>query len=835
MTDFSGRPTGRSRDNPLYSDHVLFAMYLDALTVVLRKPEIRQACHEFGVSPATIRMRMMSKAAAVLGAATPEWDAYRQAAAAELTAASTDAAQVTHGSTWDPRDLMRTLVKVGCVSGVLMTVCGAVSSAFWAPMAALAQAGVTLLVVVALVWVMPRFLGGGDYFQSLGVTQRGNIDLDFIRSQLMTAVSETEVLAQVRTLINDARQDRFGHLYSVAGAPGLSEVYDIANLIPTKVAAEMDELLARFDGASIGVAGPRGAGKSTLVRQYCDEVPGDDSMYDYSAHDEDDLDYTILGWLFRDIEPDREPGELRCFVAAPVDYVARDFVLHLFATFCRTVIGEYGRQSRQSRYFPLRVKVLIWLNWAVQLLMALLWRAVVCNAAVLALLHWKHSIAWNLSVPARWVEYAALVAVCIGALDFIRLAAVRIRRRVREIRGGGGEHAIAIAARQHLGRVRYLQTYTSGWSGTLQLPWSNAAAQYSRSLGQAEQPQSYPEIVDEFRNFARTVAAETHRRNSRVFIGIDELDKIGSADQAEQFLNEIKGIFGIPHVYFLVSVSDDALNAFERRGLPLRNAFDSSFDEIMYIGPLSYDESRRLLYRRVIGLSEPFVALCHCLAGGLARDVIRAARQVVRVAVAIGRVDPPPISAEEAELSGIKDSAAYLLFQHNPEQAPPALAVIAAAVIRDDLLRKLRAVSSGIASTSPASAAGLHDTLYQIRQTLMLGQPVIHTVDLMTVACPGEPAELTSLRLDFAAYAYYCATLREVFTDQLDRERMIAATSVPPGPGSFDALANARGAFSLDTQLAWRLITQFRKAWSLETRDPAPAFAAESASDTQKP
>jgi hypothetical protein len=255
MAVSSGGSTGGVRDNPLYLDRVLFGLYLDALTVVLRRPEIRQACHEFAVSPATIRMRMMSKAASVLGTAAQEWDAYRQAMATEFTAANTGAAQVTHGSTWDPRDLMRTLVRGGCVAGVLMTAGGAVSSVFWAPMAGLAEAGATLLAVAAIIWAVPRFLGGGDYFQTLGFIQRGNIDLDFIRSQLMAAVSETELLAQVRTLINDARQDRFGQLYSVAGAPGLSEVYDTANLIPTRVAAEMDELLARFDGASIGVAG----------------------------------------------------------------------------------------------------------------------------------------------------------------------------------------------------------------------------------------------------------------------------------------------------------------------------------------------------------------------------------------------------------------------------------------------------------------------------------------------------------------------------------------------------------------------------------------------------
>lgn len=317
----------------------------------------------------------------------------------------------------------------------------------------------------------------------------------------------------------------------------------------------------------------------------------------------------------------------------------------------------------------------------------------------------------------------------------------------------------------------------------------------------------------------RSVATVAHLNGNRVFIGIDELDKIGSADQAEQFLNQIKGVFGIPHVYFMVSVSDDALAAFERRGLPLRNAFDSSFDEIMYVGPLSYDESRRLLYRRVIGLPEPFVALCHCLAGGLARDLIRAARRVVRVAVAISNPDQPSGPSEEIE-EDADGYPVYLLFQQRPEQAPADLADTTAAIIQDELLHKLHAVSSVVASTAAPSATELHDTLHQIRQTLTLSEPVIDVVDRMTAVCQGEPPELTSVRLDFAAYAYYCATLQEVFTDQLDDARMIAATSVPAGPGSFDALASARAAFTLDTLLAWRLITQCRKAWSLETREP---------------
>ena len=90
------------------------------------------------------------------------------------------------------------------------------------------------------------------------------------------------------------------------------------------------------------------------------------------------------------------------------------------------------------------------------------------------------------------------------------------------------------------------------------------------------------------------------------------------------------------------------------------------------------------------------------------------------------------------------------------------------------------------------------------------------------VAMPdrAEPPQVAKVRLDFAAYAYYCATLQEVFTDQLDDTHMVKATSTPSEPVSFDSLAAARNAFTTDTLLAWNLTTRCRIAWSLETRKP---------------
>jgi len=367
--------------------------------------------------------------------------------------------------------------------------------------------------------------------------------------------------------------------------------------------------------------------------------------------------------------------------------------------------------------------------------------------------------------------------------------------------------------------VRYLQTHTSSLSGGISLP-GGAHGQLARKISRAEQPLTHPEIVDEFRSFARTVAAHAHQHGSRVFIGVDELDKIGSPEQAEHFLNEIKGIFGIPHVYFIVSVSDDALTAFERRGLPLRDAFDSSFDEIIHVGPLCYLESRRLLYRRVVGISEPYVALCHCLAGGLARDLIRAARNIVRTVAELG--GSPVIFGEDIDSD---DPVKYVLASERPAPDFLTISAISETLVHDELRRKALAISHVVSSVGSPGTTEFQDLLYDTASRLAPGKPILSMIDLLAKPSRAESDAVAGLRLEFAAYAYYCATVQDTFNDQLDNKRIIDATSQPIGPGSFDTLAGARNAFTRNTMLAWRLITEFRAAWSMETREPPQSLS----------
>ena len=784
---------------------LLFEMYIKALDAVVAEPEIDAAFNEYGLSAASLRMEMVRNAKRVFESASREFTAYQNAMASESSVAA-DPSRISHGSSRELTDILNPVLIWTAVVGAVIMVSGVIVSAVWRWLVWLVWPGAAMFADAALlalaIWLAPRLLKGT-------LNAEGSPELAAARNRLMTAVSKSELLAQVRIFINTERQSRFGLRYAVASSPGLSDVYNSTNRVPTRVAAKLDGLIGQVGGASIGVAGPRGSGKSTLIREYCEE----DSS---GARDYEKFDSTK-----------RTRGDLRCVVAAPVDYVARDFVLHLFATLCRTVIGRYSRKTGSE---PRVARRTIWRRQAWQPASLLLWRAIFYGGSATALLYWENTIARRLAVPSAWVSYAAFAVICLGILDVVRVCAPRIIWRLRKASRGNGR-ALAKEARKHLSRIRYLQTYTSEWSGALSLAGGGAKGEHKHGVSRAEQPLNYPEIVENFRDFASKMAKEVHSTGNRVFIGVDELDKIGSAEQAERFLNEIKGVFGIPNLYFMVSMSNDALTAFERRGLPLRDAFDSSFDEIIEVGPLDYDESRRLLYRRVIGLTEPYVALCHCLAGGLPRELIRFAREVVQTAATLGAssiTEPATVADEDLVLS---PDAVIPPDKSGDHNYSPTLGAISVIVVQDELHRKLHAVQHVLRSATARNATELQDILHAIPRYLGPGQPILSIVDVMTKPGHKEPPEVANLRLSFSAYAYYCATLQEVFTDGLDRERIERATNVAsqsPESGSFDALAAARNAFMIDPALAWRLISRFRKEWCLETRQPSSKDIPES-------
>ncbi|MBL7261135.1 AAA family ATPase [Paractinoplanes lichenicola] len=196
-----------------------------------------------------------------------------------------------------------------------------------------------------------------------------------------------------------------------------------------------------------------------------------------------------------------------------------------------------------------------------------------------------------------------------------RYATTRMRRR----------------ARHQLRRLRFLQNVSRELSGVFKSSRGfDIGRKWTRQL--IEQPASHPDLVREFRRFAADVAewwTTTRPGGGRVIVVIDEVDRINDGELAEKFINEIKGVFGVRGCTYLVTISEDALALFERRMIGIRPALDSTFDEVLRLGIMTLDDSVELLGRRLIGCPRPFMALCHALAGGLPRELLRAARTLV--------------------------------------------------------------------------------------------------------------------------------------------------------------------------------------------------------------
>lgn len=541
----------------------------------------------------------------------------------------------------------------------------------------------------------------------------------------------------------------------------------------TAAGVRLKSLLAGISGGAVGMAGPRGVGKSTLLEAY------------------------QAGRLLK-----TGGVHIALLESVPVRYDVREFLLYLYARTCAAVIDFCERRdprggkppsrwralgARLRRLWPFAAVVLAWLGLGFAGALALRDPKVDLRA-------WLSSMWWPVLSAAA---VAGLVAV-----------AVRRRPNTPVTPTGspadlGGTRPATLAelrelAERRLGEIEYQQKHTAGWSGKLGLP-IGVEASTSGSRETTRQPRTYPEIIRGFRDFLeatiRCVAREPEVSMPPVVIILDELDKIVSSEAAQDFVNEVKALFtlDVPGFLLLVSVSEDALASFERRGLPVRDAFDSAFDVIFRVESLELGDARRILDSRVLGLPEPFVCLCHCLAGGLPRELIRVARQV------IGGGD---------DLAG----TSRRLVEQDLREKRGALQTIVARETYDDVL-----VSDLVRHVDAHAVAEPAALLRAVAHPPVTGGP-----------SPEAAAPLHRLQLETLGYLYYLCTVLEVFDAafgpaDLERGRT-------EGDASFDTLTSVRQLFPVNARLAWLTISAFRTAWQLEVVAP-PRAAALSTSD----
>jgi hypothetical protein len=758
-------------------------------------------------------------------------------------------------SLWHP-GLLRDLPMPSSVRSALLSVLGIGSLAVYVQLRRSTQLSDRNRVERAERWRRQQAAEFKELLESDRPLRSLQSQLETAKSTLRQALREKGILPFLRASLNDQLAQSYSNFLTIEQAPGLSELFDSSYEIPTSAAERLERQMSRMPGGSFGIAGPRGAGKTTLIRSFYDGR--------YSSNRR-----TLM-------------------VSAPVEYAPRDFILYLFATICRNVLGPTADEppdvARRAEPPPL-IQIRRWMlsvsifagsvmvgvgaqiittrillsnrsmalrtYWAVgaalvgTLFLYLSYRYLPTNSIFLSrgplstpigararsqifsrllagyslalvgcfllliaigtpLLSLLHSTLSPRDISGMILAIVGALFIAIGLwprTEWRRLEYEAARRQPRrwelELSGREEESGIGATARRYLDEIRFQQSYSSGWSGALKFPGSinlpmGIEATVSGSTTLARQQMSLPDIVNYYRSFVEDLATQRP-----VLIGIDELDKMESDERARQFLNDIKAIFGIKGCYYLVSVSEDAMASFERRGLPFRDVFDSAFDEVLKVPYLDLEDAKRLLSRRVIGLPMPFVCLCYCLSGGLARDLIRATRAILDAS------DGP----KATDLRAICESVVRAELAAKTEAVTAAIKRIDLEPETSELLRWFRMLEAPHLS----AARSLRQRRWFEQQDALRWTGI----DRGGVELEGQRT-LRRLSRELTGFYYYCATLLEIFNDRLTKDQLQKAEASDAGPFSLDHLARSRQTFAVNPLIAWSEVSDFRSAWGLD-------------------
>jgi hypothetical protein len=554
---------------------------------------------------------------------------------------------------------------------------------------------------------------------------------------------DTAVRHELTQAINRLRAPEFEKRLFVTNPAGLRAVYHEGSQVRTLAVQRAESALARSDGASIAIAGPRGSGKSNLVTELC-----------------------------------RSDSRFAVLVSAPTQYAPREFLLQLFQEVCVKYIREHGEYAKQALGRTRAVIHLMQENRG----LAVRYAAVTALGGFLAWDLLSRSVARDADrfPQALWLDKTAFYAVILGLL----IALLVPKRLVRDRRT---EARLVSTARRYLAELRAEQTHTAQVQSNI--PMVQAAfSRASRSL-----PWTMPELVGRLREFLGEIAeAELRTKGRRVLVCIDEVDRIGSVGKASKFLSEVKAIFGAPHCYFVVAIADELGIEFSRRAITSRSLSDNIFDEIISIDPMSFDLCRDLLTRRVLGFTESFVWLSLVVSGGLPRELIRVARDLVEMSIE---------SEYELRLTGCAEQLVRdeicLVASSSRNQFAELLSGGKWAAALEDLRAQKRAFDSGLSPGDPRPS---------LREL----------TDLPDGLPAGLGAETTSLATRLAALAFLGLTICDAFTDT----RFDIAALRDPALGraeSYEDLAAARRELAVSAEGCRAAVEQIRKALRLDT------------------
>lgn len=689
--------------------------------------------------------------------------------------------------------------------------------------------------------------------QARGVTDNELVKIPATRRADIVAALTTDLRSALAIRINAAidreLEASYERVFSYSGKAELGDPLALAaQPVDTEAFRRLAYLIKDVGSATIGVAGPRGSGKSTLLRQFATTIKDGTRTRRWGLYvpaparydARDFLLYLFARLCAEVLGPARtrqvEDGLSSSSPAAAARIALPAAGLAVLAAMALTCWGlVVGLSAARLGESPARMtdlliaccsSIVALISTAAMLLfgraqvltepggIAVAFHEPVISGRMRAVLLALAVLATVVAVALFGLlplgvapQPAYLAAGALGAAGLAVVSALRLVRGnvVAPTHDGLGtpvwfSEPLYDYAAQWYAKVKFQQTFTTGWSGTITAgaaPFPQLQGGLSGSSEVSALAMPIPEIVERVKEFITVIALNSERwedeleQPTPVVIGIDEIDKIDDPADAQSFFNQIKGLFGDTSAIFLISISDDAMAAFERRGLPFRDTFDSSLSSVVTLSYLTRAQARKLIGSRLLGVQEPVADLLYVLSGGLARDLVRLIRRAV-----------------EARQDGKTDLDPLLLTLISAEADAKRSAVLARARSTAPCPARKKLLDWAGEDSAPADPVSYYVGLLGSAGTLLAaGCPA---------GCPGDQnADPDSCPArEIGAFLGWLGTTGQIFTTAVSRNDFLAGEA-PGDLRSFERLARIRQDFPLGAAYVLPEITASRTSWAL--------------------
>lgn len=422
------------------------------------------------------------------------------------------------------------------------------------------------LLVVSLVYLAVKALNPIHIETKSGKLVITDLDGGIARRNYAYAIAE-RALEEINVSISRLE----GQRVIFAGRLPQLGVSDPTTLTPSRTYFRIAEMLESQTSAAIGLAGHRGSGKTSIV--------------------------TLLHLR-------NAPDRLSILLKCPVRHESIDLTRWIMKEVCKRILADRDRPQSTStlrlREGPFSVFRLVLAGFLVV-------------AAVIAtgLAGLPVELTASLSV---WLWPLALWLL----LVLVFMAPRPIFERVQLTQHGEDPASTLLEALEFEVSTSSLRGAELSVDRGARLSEVAEKSKRSREMSLPELSQALEDLLNWY----------TTQSRSSVEIYLDELDKISDPADLVSVINGVKEMFRIPQVHFVVSVSDEALYSFERRGFFARDEFDSSFDLIVRVEPIRASEAVSMIQSRSVGYPPVFASLSHGWSGGVPRDALRFARRI---------------------------------------------------------------------------------------------------------------------------------------------------------------------------------------------------------------